>query len=518
MKIKRSKGFRLTAVVACVALAAGILGLAGAQAAVAAPSVRVAADCAADHTGPTLQGISPSSFSLGLRPVTMAWAPAASDPCGIAGWAIYRWISQQWYFPKATNATPVVSLPVPSYNYLAGWTDVWLSATDASAQRNVSAGRFPFQLLRRTTFEDSTFDIIKPGAGGSRLSISAKLLRADWRLGRYDYFPGEHVLLQFRPEGSDRWQHVQTLTTNAHARVSYQLDTAGVPTSRWLGQWRLRYLGGPTSASTTSPTVQVGLAGSVRQVAAAVAPEGAVADPAGLLPAPGSVPAVATDCSADHLPPTGVQVSVNGSDPQVSLATQQEAATFTVQALDPCGTGLWDLEHLGFGPAYPAYRFSASNSRPTAQIPPPPVNAVAGYSDLHVAVQDGSPQHNVTEFLTPIRLARATSWPAQSIWLEAPRGANPTLGINAQLWRARWDLGRPAPFPNQMVAVEFLPAGASVWQHMKFARTDERGWLHTRYWREGDPREVFTGLWRVRFPSQERYASSISTARPFSLP
>lgn len=479
------------------------------------------ADCASDPEGPTLQGISPSAVSVGIQPVNVYWAPAATDPCGIAGWAIYRGAGEPMSM-KATNSSPVALVDIPPHNWLAGWSDLWLSATDGSANRNVRAQRFGVQLLRRTTFELSTFEVTKPSASSTTLGIHAKLIRANWQRKFYDYFPGEHVMVQFLPQGSSQWQHKQTLTTNGSAQVNYSLNVKGLPPSQYVGSWRLRYLGGPTSASTTSTTYAVRQLSSasgakpleVKPVAAAVAPEGVTTatDPAVAAP-PASTQ---TDCTTDRTPPSGVQVSVNGGDPSVAVGAQPVPTTFAVQALDPCGTGGWDVGHAGFGAAYP-YGFSASNTRPTAQISAPPANALAGYSDLYVSVTDGSAAQNPAEFLTPIRLARHTLFSAGDTRVDPPSGSQAGIVISGRLVQMRWDVRHYFPFAGQQVAVQFLPTGSTRWQHVKFARTDALGWVHTSYWRPGEPAATFNGQWRLHFPAQERYESSTSAPVWFTV-
>ncbi|CCK25011.1 putative secreted protein [Streptomyces davaonensis JCM 4913] len=88
----------------------------------------------------------------------------------------------------------------------------------------------------------------EPVAKGASITVTGKLVRANWDTYRYAGYTGQAVKLQFRPEGSDTYTTVATVTTNStgnlHAKVKAVKD----------GYWRWNF----TGTTTTGPAKATG--------------------------------------------------------------------------------------------------------------------------------------------------------------------------------------------------------------------------------------------------------------------
>lgn len=537
----------------CLAMIAGLSLLAPPTASAAAGPV---VDCATDTTGPSITGVFPTAVSVGITPVQVRMAPQVSDPCGVSFWQTTRGV---WTYEQitATNTDPVARFPVPTRNEQAGYSDLLVAARDGSPAANATRVRFPFLLQRRATFERSTFDVQMPGTS---ITIDAKLIRANWELGHYDYFPGQRVQLQFRPKGKQQWQHIFFLTSNANAKVHahYSFPTAGP--SAYEGTWRLRYLGSEYTSSTTSPEVVVDSASgttraSVRGVGSSA--EGAV--PAALMPQ--SLRGSATDAvghdGAESTVHTGdvatdenaaspkgssagvssVEVSGAGiarlpdlpthprpANPATPAAAPSQCSTDTsapdlqgvspdavavglgpsslpmfAQVSDPCGVADWQISYANSG-----YSFSVQSARPQALIRTPRWNAIAGYSTIGLQATDASPNLNSGSARFPFRLMRQSQWRPGSVYLTRAAYPNAPVVVRGQLQRANWERGSYQVAARQHVALQFRPEDSNHWQHHLMAVTEANGSIEIRSSSTvPDPR---AGSWRLVYRGSEAFA------------
>ncbi|GII51719.1 hypothetical protein Pth03_01080 [Planotetraspora thailandica] len=110
------------------------------------------------------------------------------------------------------------------------WT---VTATARDATGAVAVSRTMFFLKRETTLEG--VNVVRQ-AGGVR--VTGTLLRVD-PLGRVDYrpFPGQPVVLRFRPAGSQIWRTMRTTVTDRNGWFAGRLNGQGD------GLWRAEYAG-----------------------------------------------------------------------------------------------------------------------------------------------------------------------------------------------------------------------------------------------------------------------------------
>ena len=97
-----------------------------------------------------------------------------------------------------------------------------MAANDPSF--NVEKRRFPFKLLRHARWQSANVTPTRVSKG-SRITIKATLLRADWDLDKYVRFGGadQRATIQFRPKTSDTYFNVKTVRFGATGRVSTQV-------------------------------------------------------------------------------------------------------------------------------------------------------------------------------------------------------------------------------------------------------------------------------------------------------
>ncbi|WAZ26227.1 calcium-binding protein [Streptomyces cinnabarinus] len=88
----------------------------------------------------------------------------------------------------------------------------------------------------------------EPVAKGATITVTGKLVRANWDTYRYAGYTGQAVKLQFRPKDSDTYTTVATVNTNStgnlHAKVKAAKD----------GYWRWNFAG----TTTTGPAKAAG--------------------------------------------------------------------------------------------------------------------------------------------------------------------------------------------------------------------------------------------------------------------
>jgi hypothetical protein len=95
--------------------------------------------------------------------------------------------------------------------------------------------------VRRATSLDRSTGTVR----GGTLTVKSQLVGARWNNHDYPALGGRNLLLELKPRGSDRWQTVRTLRTDAQGRA------AATVTATRKGSWRLRFGGATTYAPST---------------------------------------------------------------------------------------------------------------------------------------------------------------------------------------------------------------------------------------------------------------------------
>jgi hypothetical protein len=119
----------------------------------------------------------------------------------------------------------------------------WRVFTQVQARNGslaVKENAVTFGVRRATSLDRSTGTV-----RGGTLTVKSQLVGARWNNHDYPALGGRNLLLELKPRGSDRWQTVRTLRTDAQGRA-----VASVSATR-KGSWRLRFGGATTYAPST---------------------------------------------------------------------------------------------------------------------------------------------------------------------------------------------------------------------------------------------------------------------------
>ena len=211
-----------------------------------AAGIGVAAPASADAPC-TIHDFSPRSVTVGLTPVTATFSVRTSG-CSMTGW-----VAQDAGWEFYTYADSPQETFNPWNNNDAGTMDVIITARNsdfASRERVFANG---FTLKRATAFQDGSFNASpEPVRRGANVTVSGRLLIANWETDRYGPFGGRPVNVQFRtPNGS--YQTVKTVTTDRNGWVQTTVPAGAT------GVWRLHYAGNSAAgrAVTAGDSVQV---------------------------------------------------------------------------------------------------------------------------------------------------------------------------------------------------------------------------------------------------------------------
>jgi hypothetical protein len=195
----------------------------------------------------TITNFSPRSVTVGLTPVTATFSVSTSG-CNRAGWTAE---DDGWAF-YVYDDSPQETFN-PWNNSEAGAMDVIVSAynSDYNTRERVFANGFT--LKRATTFQSGTWNAgPEPVRRGANVSLSGRLLIADWDNDRYGSYGGRPVDVQFRT-ATGTYTTVKTVTSDRYGWVR-----TTVPASS-SGYWRLHYAGNTVAgrAVTAGDAVQV---------------------------------------------------------------------------------------------------------------------------------------------------------------------------------------------------------------------------------------------------------------------
>jgi hypothetical protein len=136
--------------------------------------------------------------------------------------------------------------PVDLANSNAGtWSvDALVDADDGDSVFAPGVGSFHLKRAARLTVDASP----EPVAKGARITITGKLVRADWDTYRYAGYAGQAVKLQFRPKRSSTYTTVARVNTS---RTGALLTTVKAVED---GYWRWSF----TGTNTTGPAKAAG--------------------------------------------------------------------------------------------------------------------------------------------------------------------------------------------------------------------------------------------------------------------
>ncbi|RBY80124.1 hypothetical protein DQ239_03290 [Blastococcus sp. TF02-09] len=215
-----------------------VLGLSVALGVVGAPAARADVPCVID-------GVSPRSVVVGLTPITRTFAVSTSG-CTLGYWKaesdvfyVYKGSAEQTFGPRSNAEAGVHDVAVDAYD------DYFMASS-----RDLPAS---FSLLRRTTWQDGSFNAApEPAQRGSAMTVTGRLLVVDWSNGRYVPYVGRAVAVEFRT-ATGAWTRVKAVATDARGWVRTTVPAEAT------GTWRLRY-GGNTLAGpavSTGDSVQV---------------------------------------------------------------------------------------------------------------------------------------------------------------------------------------------------------------------------------------------------------------------
>jgi hypothetical protein len=148
-----------------------VVGLSMALGVVGAPAAQADVPCA-------IEGFSPRTVVVGRTPVVGTFAVSTSG-CSMQSWSVDGGIfyvypdARQWAFNPYSNS-------------LAGPRDVIVEVGGGDGTEVSRAFADGFSLLRRTTWQDKSFNAApEPARRGSAITIAGRLLVADWSHGRY---------------------------------------------------------------------------------------------------------------------------------------------------------------------------------------------------------------------------------------------------------------------------------------------------------------------------------------------
>ncbi|MHA5022984.1 calcium-binding protein [Streptomyces sp. SD35] len=154
-------------------------------------------------------------------------------------------------FTVNAHPAPGSDDPVDLANANAGtWSvDALVDAQDGDSVFAPGVGSFGLKRAARLTVNAAPEPVDK----GARITVTGKLVRANWDTYRYAGYAGQAVKLQFRPKGSSTYTTVATVNTSntgtLHTTVKAVKD----------GYWRWNFTGTPTTgpAKATGDYVDV---------------------------------------------------------------------------------------------------------------------------------------------------------------------------------------------------------------------------------------------------------------------
>ncbi|WP_435221248.1 calcium-binding protein [Streptomyces sp. Tue6028] len=149
-------------------------------------------------------------------------------------------------FTVNAHPAPGSDDPVDLANANAGtWSvDTLVDTNDGVSVFARGVGSFGLKRAARLTVNASP----EPVAKGARLTVTGKLVRANWDTYRYAGYTGQAVKLQFRPKGSNTYTTVATVNTNGTGNLRTTVKAVKD------GYWRWNFAG----TNTTGPAKATG--------------------------------------------------------------------------------------------------------------------------------------------------------------------------------------------------------------------------------------------------------------------
>ena len=144
-------------------------------------------------------------------------------------------------FTVNAHPAPGSDDPVDLANANAGtWSvDALADANDGDSVFAPGVGSFGLKRAARLTVNAAP----EPVAKGARITVTGKLVRANWDTYRYAGYAGRAVKLQFRPKGSSTYTTVATVNTSSTGTLRTSVKAVKD------GYWRWNF----TGTSTTGP-------------------------------------------------------------------------------------------------------------------------------------------------------------------------------------------------------------------------------------------------------------------------
>jgi hypothetical protein len=149
-------------------------------------------------------------------------------------------------FTVNAHPAPGSDDPVDLANANAGtWSvDALVDANDGDSTFSPGAGSFALKRAAQLTVNAAP----EPVAKGARITVTGKLVRANWDSYRYAGYAGRAVKLQFRPKGSSTYTTVATVNTSSTGTLRTTVKAVKD------GYWRWNF----TGSSTTGPAKAAG--------------------------------------------------------------------------------------------------------------------------------------------------------------------------------------------------------------------------------------------------------------------
>ncbi|WP_235453211.1 calcium-binding protein [Streptomyces olivochromogenes] len=149
-------------------------------------------------------------------------------------------------FTVNAHPAPGSDDPVDLANANAGtWSvDALVDANDGTSVFAPGVGSFSLKRAAQVTVNASP----EPVAKGARITVTGKLVRANWDTYRYAGYAGQAVKLQFRPKGSSTYTTVATVNTSGTGTLRTTVKAVKD------GYWRWSF----TGTNTTGPAKATG--------------------------------------------------------------------------------------------------------------------------------------------------------------------------------------------------------------------------------------------------------------------
>ncbi|MER6630894.1 calcium-binding protein [Streptomyces sp. NPDC000987] len=149
-------------------------------------------------------------------------------------------------FTVNAHPAPGSDDPVDLANADAGtWSvDALAEAADGGSVFAPGIGSFGLKRAARLTVDAAP----EPVAKGARITVTGKLVRANWDTYRYAGYAGRAVKLQFRPKGSSTYTTVSTVNTSSTGTLRTTVKAVKD------GYWRWNF----TGSATTGPAKATG--------------------------------------------------------------------------------------------------------------------------------------------------------------------------------------------------------------------------------------------------------------------